>query len=938
MKVRHWGFSVWFTPAATIVLIWVALFFYLSDRRSSLLDGGMTTTANLAHAFEESLSRTIREVDQTLLYVRALRMQEGNTIDLKPWIESADPSNRLATQIATTDRNGIITLSNLRPPSSRIDLSDRPHFRHFADDPQDNLYISVPVLGRVSSRWTIQFVRMLTTAAGAFDGIIVLSVSPDYLVRLYGAVDVGRHGRIAMIGLDGIIRARAGGKAAIGMVADGPFVEMARHSDSGQFTWTDPEDDVPRVGSFRRVPGQPFIVVVEMSEQELAATADRAAPGYLTVALALACVVAGLSITAARQRRQAEAAHALTKQALEHVGVGIMVVDPQGRIGMFNSRAGEMLRLPPEIAPGSPYSELVGWQRRRGELSQASQRSEPAHPVSGKLAGERDVDRIVLSDNRVIETRTEALEDGTTVRSFTDMTVAEEAQRVLTQARDAAEAAVRARAQFLAVMSHEIRTPLNGILGVNELFRATEMTDEQRGFANIIQHTGAHLLEMLTEVLDYSKIDERGVELELIPFRPADVLREVIAMLAWPAASQDLVLDWSVADGVPPEFLGDPYRVRQVLLNLISNAIKFTPSGRVDVSLGGAPFADGQWRLDFAVRDTGIGIEPHLLGGLFQEFSQTDGSITRRFGGTGLGLAICRRVVEAMGGEISVESTLGAGSVFRFNFPATIVSTENNADAKALGRRVDVAALIAQRSPVVLVAEDNQVNRLVARRMVERLGCQVKLATDGAEAVATVQSGGVDLVLMDVMMPRMDGLAATRAIRALPPPFNRIPIIGLSANAFRSDEVEGRASGMNSFVTKPIDSARLSTEIAAALDLQSFIAAETVHDDHILQNLWLDLGAEVAGEVIAAFGEDAPKMLARMRDQAEAGSAKDVAAEAHALAGTAGTLGLTSLSEAVRAIERDARLTGKIPDQGVLTTLETRLAEGIKMMGTVVSV
>ena len=924
--------SVWLTPVAAICLIWIALLFYFSEQRSGLLEGGRTTSANLAHAFEESLSRTIREIDQTLLYVRALRAREGDNVDLKPWIDAADPHNQLASQIATTDQAGIVTLSNLKPPTSRIDLSDRAHFRHFADHPDDHLYISVPVLGRVSRVLTIQFVRMLTTAAGNFGGIIVLSVPPDYLVRLYRSVDVGREGRISMIGLDGIVRARAGGAKASGQKATGPAVELAAHAESGQFEWTDPGDGIARIGSFRRVPGYPLIVVVEMSERELEASADQSEPGGLAVAGLLTLVVVGLAISASRQRRQAEIAHKLTELALDHVGVGVMVVEPSGTIGMFNSRAAEMLALPPEIKHGSNYRQLVDWQRRNGELTEDLIAPDILAAKLG-LQPWREVPAVFrrsLPDNRVIETRSEALEDGTTVRSFMDITAAEQAQRVLTEARDEAEAAVRARAQFLAVMSHEIRTPLNGILGVNELMATTAMSDEQRDYVAIIQQAGTHLLEMLTEILDYSKIDQRGVELESVPFDPGTVLREVVDIFKTPAASHDLELGIRVAPGLPRHLMGDPYRLRQVLLNLVSNALKFTPSGRVDVALEGTRQDDGSWQLLFSVSDTGIGMEPDVLGKLFQEFTQTDGSISRRFGGTGLGLAICRRVVHAMGGNITVESSPGKGSTFRFEVPVYPVSAEIVAKGQGVGGPGDAAAFIEAKSPVVLLAEDNQVNRLVAKRILERIGCRVMVAEDGLQAVEYVRNGGIDLVLMDVMMPKMDGLAATRAIRELNLPCRDIPIIGLSANAFRSDEEEGRLAGMNTFLTKPIDRDRLLAEMAVLLNTRSPPQQPRGQTAQRLERLRTAVGHEVVEEVIALFREDAPRMLSRLRLQAEAKSAAGVAREAHALAGSTAALELEELSLTTRQIEQDARRMAAIPTPAALDALEARYASEIR--------
>ncbi|HEX2942849.1 MAG TPA: ATP-binding protein [Rhodopila sp.] len=920
----------WMAPTAAVTLLWVAVFFYLANDRANQLAAGRVTTANLAQALEESLVRTVREIDQTLLYVRALRAHDG-AVDLKSWVEGVDPENRLAAQLSTTGRDGIVTMTNLRPPTQRVDLSDRPHFRHFADHPDDHLYISVPVLGRVSHVWTIQFVRMLKTPTGDFDGIIVLSVPPDHLVRFYKAINIGKYGRISVIGTDGVIRARAGNGLKVGGQATGPVLALAASQNSGHFRWTDPEDRIIRIGSFRRVVGTNLIVSLSMAEAEITAKSDRAAPGYLFIGGVLTLVIIAFSLAANWERGRADGARRLTNLALEHVGVGIMVISSAGLINMINERARRMLALPDSLAAGTPYLDLVAWQSGRGELSPIN--VDPvALPAMLGARPWRDVPerfRRVLPDQRVIETRTEALRDGTIVQSFADITAEEEAQRSLTEARDAAEAAVRARAQFLAAMSHEIRTPLNGILGVNELLRGTSMTAEQAEYAVIIQQAGEHLLEMLSEILDYTKIDNQGVELERIAFNPTALVQQVAALLRPRAVAQDLTLALEIADDVPAQVIGDPHRIRQVLFNLIGNAIKFTPVGQVSVKLRAQFIPPGMWQLHFTVSDTGIGIDEQALGRLFQEFTQSDGSITRRFGGTGLGLAICRRLVDAMGGGISVDSVKGQGSTFRFDVRVEAASVEPMAGVVPEAELCDPAGLVERRAPVVLVAEDSAVNRLVASRMLERLGCTVRLAENGLQALEAVRAGGVDLVLMDIMMPELDGLAATRAIRALPGEAGKVPVVGLSANAFRSDEDAGRAAGMNGFATKPIDRRRLATEISTALNLRAEPEPAPVPRLPVLQELLDMLGAETAAAVIEAFGRDAPITLQHLQEQAAAGNIAGVAQNAHALAGSAGTLGLAEIRDISRQMERDARGTGTIPDAAALALLETMLRDGI---------
>jgi len=656
-----------------------------------------------------------------------------------------------------------------------------------------------------------------------------------------------------------------------------------------------------------------------MSATDMLAARDATGSRNVLAALAMSLVVVGLTLSAAGQRKRAERAHRLMEIAFEHVGVGMMVINPDGRIAMFNARTATLLGLPPDFQPGRAQKDLRALQQHLGEETVRSTYS----------SRERDTARLFhqkMADGKIIETRTAALEDGTTVQSFTDVTNTAQQQHVLTEARDAAEAAMRARAQFLATMSHEIRTPLNGIVGAADLMRTLPMPDSQREYADIIHQVGTHLLEMLTEILDYSKIDERGVELEALPYCPALVVREVVDVLASRATAQGLSLSASSSPELPDFVVGDPHRLRQILFNLIGNAIKFTPElGKITVGLEARQRDDGGWWLDGTVRDSGIGIAAAAQATLFAAFTQSEGSITRRFGGTGLGLAICRHLVEAMGGTITVESALGFGSCFTFSIlvdaadqsPEQIITL---VDGNSTG-------LIAARAPMVLIAEDTKVNRLVATHMLERLGCRVQAVVNGREAVAAVGAGGIDLVLMDIMMPEMDGLVATRAIRAMAGPLGAIPIIGLSANAFRSDDDAGRAAGMNGFATKPINSDRLAAEITAALGLDA-TTTTTVCYPGALEELRVALGDDIVAAVIAAFASDTPATLGQLRRDAEAGNLAGVAQAAHALCGNAATLGLMRLAEAARDIERESRQTNG-PTPAKLDLIEAEFAASL---------
>ena len=368
--------------------------------------------------------------------------------------------------------------------------------------------------------------------------------------------------------------------------------------------------------------------------------------------------------------------------------------------------------------------------------------------------------------------------------------LAEEREHALSKALQEAQAAVSARTQFLSNMSHEIRTPMNGVLGLSRLL-VEESTSSNRELAETVVSSAESLLRVLDDILDLSKLDAGALLIEPKTVRPADIARQVNALMKANANEAGLELFLEVSPNVPEWVEMDGHRFRQVLCNLVGNAVKFTREGSVSVYLR---YRDG--RLNCEVIDTGIGMSPDVQDSLFRPFHQADASTARRFGGTGLGLAICKRLCEMMGGEISVSSLEGRGSTFRFTLPVEVVSPPQTHVS------LDVAPL---RPLEVLVAEDNRVNQLVVRRFLERLGVHAVFVDDGEEAVASVMKTTFDLVLMDRHMPKVDGLEATRRIRRLPGQRADTPVVALTASVMADDRQECLEAGMNAFLPKPVE-------------------------------------------------------------------------------------------------------------------------------------
>ena len=854
------------------------------------------------------------------------------------------------------DARGKVVNFSRQWPVPAIDVTDRDFFKAFQNDPNLVSFLSEPVRNRASGTWVMHLARKIAGPNGEFRGIVSGALELKYFEEFFGDIALAPGGTIEVFRHDTTLLVRhPKAEALIGKRFAATALKLIAAADHG--VGRDLTGGEEQLVAAHRVDGYP--IVVSVSKTAAATLADwQLTAKYLAGVAALTILaLAGLAYLFIRlfgnyhalmhSRAEQEKSEQLREQslrfdvALSNMSQGLCMFDSQQRLIVCNRRYAELYGLTEaQIQPGTTLRAILERRIAAGTAPQDAKNyvedrlstvaSNKFYQVTNRLR-----------DGRYVSIVHQPMPGGGWVATHEDITETKRAEAERAQAiaeaehfhaRElAAEAANKAKSSFLAVMSHEIRTPMNAVIGLSSVLLDTRLDDEQRHIAETIHESSNNLHALLNDILDVSKLDAGKIEFEAAPFSLRAVIDNVASIVEASATKKGLPLRCSIDDAMPAALIGDQTRIRQVVLNLMTNAIKFSDKGRVEIATRCLERQGGSITFECSVRDSGIGIAPEQLGKLFGDFTQADSSISRRFGGTGLGLAICKRIINQMGGEITVESAIGAGTVFSFTLTLPVANESDLGVTDATVDKDDFADLLAKLDkPLrVLLAEDNPTNQLVFTKLMQNFNVAVTIAENGREAVEQAAHRRFDIVFMDMRMPEMDGLEAARAIRAIGGAWARIPMIALTANAFADDVKACRDAGMDEFISKPMRKKVLIEKLALLLSDHPAVAraagwapqngidklpvtpaaevamadVAAVLDIEVLKCLSEEIDADGVRAALDVFLKDTSDCLALMRQLSSTHDRARIQDEAHRLKGAAETFGLGQLAELARTLE-----------------------------------
>jgi len=939
------------TPAAILIVGAAAILFgvlgltswRLFDTREMAIESAYQVSQNLVSTLEVEIRRDLDTYALSLQAVaEGLKLPEIAT--LSPRLRNAilfDNSSHAPQygSILVLDENGKLKLNSTARIAPDTDFSDRDFFTMHRDNPDLAIRLSAPYYQTLNGDGLLVLSRRLEYPDGRFAGVVAGALRLRYVEQLLDGIKTDNGSWITLLMTDGTIVARSPHRPSdVGRnLANAPILDHFVRARAGEFEAASLASPDARLFVYKQVGDFPLLISV--SSPKAAVLVDWWHKAIIICVLVGCFMILVGAIGWVLYRELARRARA-ERRARENEERYRLLADNSSDLIVL-TRDGETIYVSPASRRIYGYApeELIGTKlqdRVHPEDLPALAAAEAEVRAKGEAlvvyrcrTKKGEMISVEASWRRSSSADGRSTEFVVVARDITQRVRNEEALRA---AKEHADTANRAKSAFLAHMSHEIRTPMNGILGMNHLLMATGLNEEQRDYARTIGDSASSLLRIIDDILDESKLEAGKVEIEYADFDLGKTLDDVVSILRPRAAQKCVRLGMAVNPAACGWFRGDAVRLRQVLLNIAGNAVKFTDLGHVDIDVSVPRVLGDQVVVRFEVADTGVGIDEAAQANLFQKFTQADVSISRRFGGTGLGLAIAKQLVELMGGTIGFSSVVGKGSLFCFEIPLERVA---EAPAEKAPEPVPPPPTGPQRALDVLIVEDNKVNQHVAELIVAHAGHRVDLADNGREAVEAARSKGYDVILMDLQMPELDGIAAAKEIRQFPGRAGQVPIIALTSHAMAGTREEVIAAGMDDYVSKPFDANMLVAKLqhlaafrAAGEERVSAPAAEPAEakgdarfDRDKLDQLSAATNAATFMPLLSSLIEAIEQRVALTLGLIAGEDLTQAAREAHDIVAIAGNVGAMRLSALARQLQHACQASDAAKSRAIAAEL-----------------